>query len=602
MAIEVNSQTASPDPSLGAGVKKAFFLADYPQRSRLMNFLEVSYQGGIKYKKGKDSDGHNILIEHEQEFPDITGEQAVENLFSTQARTEANILQSRYYRRVRLAAYENHVKPIVDKFSAYLLRNAPKRDESKVAGAIASIELDERIREMVDEGLKLSEYWIGVDAVNLGDATGSKLTVAQLSEIDPERKGQPYIVLFDPRRIVDFDLASSDGECTRVVVMEMETTKATFTEPAKAKLYFKEWTADAWVRYEAVTKDGGELKLDANSPNIAGTVYVREESRGPHSFKRCPIRRFSPPFPIEDVCELNRAIFNASSLLDEELWNSTFTMRAFFGIRPEDMRKVVKGAGRFLTFENSNAKQEPLGGLVEQSRAIQERIDALKRSLYEIVSMDSSQSKNVAEAAEKKKRDMEALYTCLVKIVGHIEDAENWLLVMLGLIDPTKPDQRTTYGRAFDVSSLSELMDDLAKMAELPFAPADMKRSLVTQILQKVDPAGDHAEYLKLIEESIDLTPAVVDGIVALKNAGFMTPEVAAFMLGVPENQRKAFIEAAAGHEDPQGPGVTDGQAPQDGEDPEEQAAGSGSDGGVAGGGAGGDPGAGGPADGPGLD
>lgn len=180
------------------------------------------------------------------------------------------------------------------------------------------------------------------------------------------------------------------------------------------------------------------------------------------------------------------------------------------------------------------------------------RIDHLRASIYSIVSMESSSTKNVAEAAEKKKRDMEALYTSLVRIIGQVEDAENAVLKGMGLIGVEEPgskdDKRTTYSRKFDVNSVADLLAELEMLQKVPFVPPSFKRQVVMELLQKMDPQGAHDDYQKDIEEGVDGTPGVADAIATLVTSKAITASMAAWLLGVPESQLQEFTEAFDAH------------------------------------------------------
>lgn len=562
----------------------AVLAPDFQDRCRLFDFLCLSYEGGVKYKAGYDSTGKRILIEHEQEMVDVAGGTVAEVALPNMARPTDAVLRNRYFRRQRIAAYENHVKPIIDKFAAYLLRNPAKRSDAVAADA-PRMRLDEFVSAMVDEGLKMTETWVGVDAALPVAADGETPTQLQVEAADPVNKGKPYLVSADPRRVVDYD-EDEKGNCLRAVILEVEVAKASFIAKPSITVRFKEWTSSGWKTYRTVGDDGNWKDYE-KLPMLGDELKVREEASGEHTFGVCPWRRVKFPFPTEDVAELNRAIFNLGSLLDEELYQGTFTQKVIMGMNVEDVRAAAAGPGNFLVLNNPSVRVETISAEPTQAQNIQARITEVRSSLYRIVSMESSSDKNVAEAAEKKKRDMESLYTALVKIVGVIEDAENWLLERMGLVknaEEAEEGSRSQYDRRFDVNSLADLLDDLKRLAESPMVTPSVKRAVAKQIAQKVDPDGDFAQHGKEIDAAVDLSPTVVDSITTLKAAGLLPPALAARMLGVPESERAQFEEAAAGHEEPMDEGDegegSEREAP-DGEDDDQE--GSGREGGAGG-------------------
>jgi hypothetical protein len=155
--------------------------------------------------------------------------------------------------------------------------------------------------------------------------------------------------------------------------------------------------------------------------------------------------------------------------------------------------------------------------------------------------MESSRDKNVAEAAEKKKRDMESLYAMLVKITEAVEETENRLLVAMGLADKDKPETFSNYDRKFDVTSLADFLTELEKVLKLPYLPASAKRTLTPAAAAKIDPFGDRPALEEESQEIVDTTVETADALTRLKDGGMLTAEIAAECLGVPEDQLEEF-------------------------------------------------------------
>lgn len=575
--------TAPTKPATDAGgVQEAHFAPDLSERLRMFAFLDLSYVGGIRYKHGFDVMGDPILIEHEQEAYTTTGPTAAISQNTGGAGPSPDAIKvNRYGRRRRVAAYENNVRPIVDKATAYLLRTPPRRNEGSKSEH-ERLNLDVWIRKMVQEGLKLKESWLGFDTIRVPrDEAGNPLatTEQQMRELDPANGGKPYFVYADPRQVVDFD-EDNDGNITRVVIEEEDETKAGFTAARKRLVSFKEWTATEWKIYEAVNDDGTPKNFEGNDSihlivnSLA--VKVKEVERGFHSFGVCPWVRFEPSFPIEDVAELSRAQFNMSSLLDEEMYQNTFTQKYATGIKPAEFSKAICGPGHVLVIENEQGSFGVVGAVDGQARMLMERIEQMRAATYAIVSMDHSGTKNVAEAAEKKKRDLESLYTMLVHIAGEAEDAENRLLVAMGVVGVKdgQPDIQalSKYDTKFDVNSLSDLLDEIAKLAAVAYIPPSFKRRLAMQVIQKMEPFGDQEEYQTEQDAMVEVTDATSNALVSLKGAGLITPATAAAVLGVPEDEIDDFTsrfdshagDAYGGFGDPNQIGGGDGTLPQD--------------------------------------
>lgn len=547
--------TSSPKPDpVGVGILP-FFMANLVERRLLFNFLEASYRGGPSYKYGKDPKGQNVLIEHENERADPTT--LIPNPTASEMvnKSEAMLKSGKYQRRLRAASYVNFVKPIQDKIRSYAFSSVPSRPKADgLAETIERISLDENLDAMVSDGLRFMEAWIGFDAKIIVPSQGRRLpTMEEAARQDPEHKGHPYIVRIDPRRVVDF--SEQGGDVVRVVIEEDVLTKASFVEPSVLRTFYREWTATEWILYELQTDANGKQKL----VRVGGSA---------HEFGVCPFRRVCFSIPTDDICDLSRQYFNLGSLLDEEMYQNTFSQRVITGSTAEDVAMTDRGAGNTMVLKEPDSKVTIISGDPNQARVIMERMSEVRNSIFSIVSMESS-NKNVAESAEKKKRDLESLYTLLNKIVESIEKAENWLLVSMGIYNADDLQQRTRYGRQFDVYSIDDLISQLSEAGKIPFVPSSLKRRLAVSLAQKVDPFGPHEEYEQESERMFDTTSQVVESLMSMKRDGALTPDMLVVALGVPVALAGSLIESMS-HPDPSGVDTTDPNAVVgDGEDKE---------------------------------
>lgn len=564
---------APPVSAAPGGNLQPFVMAGYDDRCALLDFLELSYKGGVAYKYGLDPKGQPVLIEHENERGGIATNQLARMAAQDPVRGTDGIKSGRYARRLRVASYENLVRPIVDKIGNYAVRNPPTRGDW--APAADAVFVNRWIAAMVLDGLRFGEAWIGADAAPI--PADADVTVAQAAELDPKRKGQPYIVMVDPRRVVDYT-EDDEGEVSRVVFKTTESSKDSFTAPVKVQTFYTEWTATGWTRWEMV-----ERVTESESGGQRVERFLRVDKTGSHAFGRCPWWRFRPPFPIEDICELNRALFNVTSLYDEELYAATFTQKWAVGVKADAVRGVETGAGNMLVLESPEAKVGTFGAVPGQADALAARADAIRRAIFAVASMENSYTKNVAESADKRKRDLEGLYTMLLEIVKRVEEIDNALCVALGVRKPGA--SPAAYDRRFDVNSIDDLIEQLRELRDVPFVPPKFRRELVRQAMVKLDPMSDPGDYIEQAERQINISPDAVGAVTQLLAVGAMTPVIAAETLAVPDAMRPAFIEAMAKHsaesamnaaalgqppEEPEpGDGEDDEDGGEDGEDPD---------------------------------
>lgn len=513
---------------------KASFMPDLPKRRMLMGFLDRSYKGGVDYKRGTDGSGMTVLIAHEAESSIIDPKLIEIAAATNQGPVKGQDPQfgTKFLRRLGTAAYENHVKPILEIFSAYLTMVRPERAKD-VQPKVEILKLDDFMSRAVDDALQLTEAWIGWDAHDVPG--GDYATKADAAATDPLNKGEPYLVRRDPRSVVDFEVDADSGRVIRVVFEELEVTKATLTAMASRVTYFREWTETEWSLYKAVKQEGaGDTNAWVGCECLSNSdqqVVLLETNK--HLFSGCPWVRLCIPFPTEDIADLNRLLFNIQSLLNEEQYSNTFTQKWITGLRPDQAGTLTVGAGQVWLFQDPNTKIGALGAMADQAASLMERVRDIREAIYKIVCMETS-AKNQVEAAEKKKRDMERLYTMLVKVTARVEAAENALLVGLGLADEKDSKTLSVYSTGFDVEVLSSVLDDLKKVNDIPFIPNSFKRAAALMVMSRIQPRGDVGEFEKEAHESVDGSLNTAQAVELLRNAGTLTADMAIALLGVP--------------------------------------------------------------------
>jgi len=532
---------SSPTPVFTDIGYPMFPLENLRDRKLMFNFLDASYVGGPMYRLAADYKGQMILIEHENERADpFLAAKAVPTASQIVNKSESTLKTEKYSRRLRMASYVNFVKPIIDKFWSYVLGVDPVRPEDEaIVAEIERIELDKNIDEMTLDGLKYTEAWIGYDAANILATDGkTKMTAAQINKVDPKHKGRPYIVRIDPRCVADFE--ESGGEIVRVVIEETVVTKGSITSPPITQIYYREWTQTNWVLYRLIVTEKNEQRLI-------------EVGRGDHLFGQCPFFRVIFPFPSKDIADLNRQHFNLGSVLDEELYQNTFSQRYITGETAENITGSDKGAGNTMVLPNPNSKVGIIAGDPSQAASLMSRRDEIKNAIFELVSM-SPMGKNVAESAEKKKRDLEALYTLLTKIAETVEVVENKLLVAMEIYPGDDTHKRTHYNRQFDVFTIDDLIAQNSELSSASFIPPRLKRRLAIALSQKIDPFGPHKEYVDDVDAMFDTSPTITESLMGMKRESSLTPDMLIAALGIPEELAGELCDAMDTHPEPTGP------------------------------------------------
>ena len=537
-----------PLPSVGTEGKLSLDF-DIAARRRFFNFLELSYQGSIEYKHGLDARGFRLLIEHENEIaPFGTGPDGTSPDLKNRPDSDAT-KSNRYSRRLRVAVYENHVAPIIEKIIGYIGRNPPKRSE-KVEAEMQRLSLAESMIGNLRSALMLTQQFCGYDAAR-PVAVDGVMTAAIASSLDPKNALKPYLISIDPRRVIDVDFGA-DGSIVRFCYEEETRAKGSIVEKAKISYVYKEWYPTHWVAYEP--------KLDVASAEQNNAEYQKRDARivptdgmkvvvkdaGVHTFGRVPFCIMRPKFPTETLCDLNRALFNLTSLLFEELYNNTFTQLYILGARASEVKNSERGTGNTLVIESPEARVGSFGAVDGQAQSIRDAIADTREQLYAVAAMNETATKNVAESAEKKKRDLEGLYTTLISLVRELEAVENDLLVGMGLAKWEDETSLTRYPDKFDIASVADLLAEIESLKDVPYAPTSLKRSLAKQLASKMDPFGpDHS---KDVDAAFDASADLVGSVVDLITAGALTPELVVRALGIPDDMAADVVAQLEEH------------------------------------------------------
>ncbi len=309
--------------------------AEWTNDCRRYDFLDLSYRGGPAYKQGYDSQGCPVLIEHDRET------------------------QVGRNRRTRLGVYVNHCRPIVRRFTDFVFRQDIQRctDEPAFNEWMKDVDLQSTtlqafMRSVVRRACVLGRYYVAVDTTRpdgIGDMTRTQAMAAKVRMV---------LKRVDPRRVVNWRRDSD--VLTEALVLYDDNTSAIL-----------------WTPYVRVNITLDEQGIVTSVMSVA------------HGWPRLPLIELAPfegDSQIGDICELNRDLFNHGTLLREELYNSTFTMRLMFGVRSTDLADesgmIDSGSNRLLCIPNPDAKLEVSGGDPAQAESIRKTINDSTVEIY----------------------------------------------------------------------------------------------------------------------------------------------------------------------------------------------------------------------------
>lgn len=456
---------------------------EYAELKEHWDFCELAYRGGRKWFEGE------------------------ENLFKfyKEGQGEYDDRKKRTYRA-------NHTKRVVDTVTQYLFRESPHRKDAP--GAViekfweratvlgGTRDINRFMREVDQWTSVFGRVYIVVDRMPDDGAT-----------ITRQRKDEssPYAYIVFPQRVMDFSIGT-DGEFNWVLISEDYRDDTGLSSSGKTLTRYRLWTRTSWYLI-------GRSAPDKEDVAVLGS--------GSHGLDRVPViahsdtdgTAWSSPALAGDIVYMDRTLVNYGSMLDEILYEQTFsqlTMPAE-GLIPgakESNQLIAAAKNRIFLYSATSpgAKPEYISPDASQASLIIEAMATLKKDIYAVTGTDagdansSSMSKGREYASGKVRQfDHAAIENLLLGKARALEDAEERIAAMVdvwmggkGEID----ESLVTYPDKFDVRGLAAELDIASQLFDLT-SPVEVMRHQMRHIVAKTFPRLDEEEA-KAIDESIN--------------------------------------------------------------------------------------------------
>ncbi|MFT5266638.1 MAG: hypothetical protein ACI88C_000059 [Acidimicrobiales bacterium] len=477
-----------PNEGEGDGIR-IYAYGDYERNVRIWDFMHLSYRAGSEYKSGVDSEGADVFQGHNKE------------------NTE------RSEQRRRRSSVPSYARFFVQRFDGYVANSQVSgRDwgnaqweawSGNVSGETKKTPWTSFMRTFHHAALKASPAWARIDAPTFNRSAINTLA-------DQEAAGIQLVAsLLDPRNVVDYDIEPKTGETLRIVIREWHRSKASAMSKETWEATFTEWTKDQ-IRTYVQTDARDELGRARPQPFkvTGGTTQVNKYGLIPfvplHFFDADKENLMFSQSMIHDVCDWQRDIYRIGSLLDEEVFNRTFTTQVIFGAEAEEITKQ-RGA-TLIAFRNEKGHLEKMGSDTEQTKSLLEVMHFKLRNLFRSAQFESSgdtKESRTAESGEKKSRDLEGLYTAVRGFVERCEAAENQLReVWARMMKITEEVPIVNYARDFDQRTIEEDVTALNEMIIAEF-PATFTKLYRERIIRKMMPVLG-SDTIKEIKSELD--------------------------------------------------------------------------------------------------
>jgi hypothetical protein len=449
---------------------------DYLRLSDSWQFWAEAYEGGNAWIRG----GHLFRFARESE----TG----------------------YQQRLKRASRTNYTRQIVDLLVQYVGKESPVRNTEQASEAL------QRFWKSTDRAGQ------GINGLMRNVATAIALYGTAFVVVDKpvdvvesvleenQRNLLPYAYCLSPLDVLDWtaDL-SSPGALSQVLVRERIRGNVDLALPRESDTYCEQFRL--WQK----TTEGVSWKL-----------FDRDEHGDPQlldsgdlSLSQIPIIQInrSGGSCIEDTATLDRKLFNYESLLDQILYEQTFStlllpwtgqMSDFY-----EQWELTLGTKAILPYEASAASSPRFiapdagqGDLI--LRAIEQGVAQIYRAknLFDTVG-DSSLTATTAASGVARAYDFEKMNAVLSLFADDLEKAELGILNLVSLWHGETLSQGTTlvdYPDHFDVKTLAQELQDARALSEI--APsASFRRYLQGNLINKAAPKLSAGEVERILSE-----------------------------------------------------------------------------------------------------
>ena len=447
------------------------------QHLNQLEFLQLTYIGGSDYKYGVDANGNDVLIRLKREKAKL----------SVQGRSDD------YGDRKKFSVYKPYYRTIVDKIAGYIVGEPVTRDASIPPEAY----VPDVMKDVVNYGLPLGEYWVGVDAPQIDTPPVSKLQQMEMATT-------PYFTMVSPLNVIDYEY-DENGELLRFAYSENYSKKPSMFE--KEVIYVQYWE---WTQAEVRVYEAQEGQQPDETPK---EIY-------PNPFGVVPFAHFNPSIPVDDMAEIAKHLYNLGSLYDEEIVKAVFSAWLISGVHQDEILQrnpetgEVNGdpkAGSMIFAGDQNTAVHPISGQPEVPQNILNAIYTDIDELYRLVGLQNTY-KNQVESGEAKRLDFQNLNALLVSISNEAQRVENYLLPLVGDFE------KSHYPQKFDVRTFEDDLLEYLDEMKIQYLPTSYRKKRAADMINKRNQDQDNAKYIRDIDEAPLLDKEALAGYLMIEN------------------------------------------------------------------------------------
>lgn len=376
------------------------------------------------------------------------------------------------------AIYFNQVSPIVDMLSGLLFLNEPTRTTPKDL---------KYLYEDISYGKKINEFMRMVAAYSFMFTIG---VLVDTPSFDPEvvvteadrqdRKINPYVTVYLPFKIRDFNINIEDGQLDWVLLDDSYSEHSNPFVPSRDITKLTLLTRTTRQTFERDSKIG---------PVMASSVITHDLGFVPFRFVswRDDNNDFIGETVCEDIAMISKLIYNNMSYMDEMLAAGTFKMLAYpsaDGKVPDGLINGGVGALSIMPYDMQSSSVPSFIG--HELKDIDPFIKAIEFYMAEVlkkVGLSTDETKEFVKSGAAKRIDFQKMRALLVSGASMMGKLEEWIFATVARLDGKKADGiKIEYTSMFDDE---DLRTEVSMLTELLVHPIKRLRQEVLGLLVK---------------------------------------------------------------------------------------------------------------------
>ena len=405
--------------------------------------------------------------------------------------TEENLFKfykegaSEYKERKDRTYRENHVKRVIDTINQFLFKQKPMRSEK------APELLRKFWKKASRDGKSMDRFALELDQWQ--SVYGMFFVVVDRPTVAADlRKDEklPYAYIVPPQNLLDMSY-DDQGEFNWVLILEKQRVDDNPMAESAINSRFRLWTRDEWILF-GLDEKNEPMYIARNAHNLGVVPVVKVASD-----VSC---RYSSPALIGDIVYMDRALVNYGSMLDEILYQQTFSQLTLpaEAVLPgtAEMGQIIAASKQRVFLYNGLAggKPEFISPDASQARLIIEAMDRTMKNIYAVSGTDheaNSQSMSAGKSyasGKARQYDYSAIENILVAKSVAIEQAEEQIaaLVLKWMGDNTEIDTAwVQYPEKFDIRGLTAELDMALELWKTT-PPVEMARKHMKVINDKM--------------------------------------------------------------------------------------------------------------------